>query len=288
MPTINKPLDTQVVEILRLLQRAGGDCFLIGAMARQILLSNVHGQPPGRATVDLDFAVAVESWDVYAAIKQRLIQSSERMFQGPVAHRLLYRIPADPKIYEKDFIDYPVDIIPFQGVEDRHGVIKWPLDAAIHMCVSGYRETSENTVEVQIDANLSVRVASLAAVAMLKIFAWHDRWMETKRDAQDIATILRQYGTTGNNGRPYEDAYLETLQRYDYDPDIIWAWLLGQDIRSLASPETLAEVLAIFDDDGKLQRLLQHMAPFFPGESALESAVTALKDGMANTLVVAP
>lgn len=287
MLQIKKPLEAHVVEILRLLQEAGTSFFLVGAMARQILLSHVFGLPEGRATVDLDIAIAVENWQAYQHIKARLLTTSGRLSAGKEPHRLRYRVPLDSTIYDQPYFDCPVDIIPFQGVEDEARQIRWPPDAAIHMSVSGYSEASTATVSVAIDDALTIRVASLAAVAMLKILAWHDRWNETKRDAQDLALILRGYETAGNNARPYEAGYASHLERYGWDTDIMWAWLLGQDIQSIISPGVMTELLSILSDAKAFDRLLRHASEYFPSDRSVEARFVALHAGLNEPLVKA-
>jgi len=39
--------------------------FLAGATARDLMLVNVYGLRPGRATRDIDFGIAIESWDEF-------------------------------------------------------------------------------------------------------------------------------------------------------------------------------------------------------------------------------
>lgn len=61
----DRPLDGVQRDILRHLnatfQRIGADYFIIGATARDIVLNHVFGIAPTRATVDIDFAVALTS-----------------------------------------------------------------------------------------------------------------------------------------------------------------------------------------------------------------------------------
>jgi predicted nucleotidyltransferase len=45
----------------------------LGATARNILLTGVFGLSAGRATRDVDLAVAVEGWPQFEAIKVRLV-----------------------------------------------------------------------------------------------------------------------------------------------------------------------------------------------------------------------
>jgi predicted nucleotidyltransferase len=43
----------------------GVEPLLVGAAARDLLLVNVYGQRVRRATKDVDFAVAIASWEAY-------------------------------------------------------------------------------------------------------------------------------------------------------------------------------------------------------------------------------
>lgn len=56
-----RPLDPMAVEILRVVQHViaarGLSCIVVGATARDILLTHVHGLPATRATRDIDFRV---------------------------------------------------------------------------------------------------------------------------------------------------------------------------------------------------------------------------------------
>lgn len=60
------PVDPVTVEILRAVaeetQAEGIDYLLVGATARDVLLTHVHGLASRRATYDVDFAVAVKNW----------------------------------------------------------------------------------------------------------------------------------------------------------------------------------------------------------------------------------
>lgn len=62
----DRPLNQATLAILDTLQGIvktfGGGHFIIGATARDILMTHVHGIDAGRATRDVDCAIAVESW----------------------------------------------------------------------------------------------------------------------------------------------------------------------------------------------------------------------------------
>jgi predicted nucleotidyltransferase len=42
--------------------------FVVGATARDILMYHLHGFPLTRASPDIDFAMAIESWTVFEAL----------------------------------------------------------------------------------------------------------------------------------------------------------------------------------------------------------------------------
>jgi hypothetical protein len=95
------PVDPSVVRVLRVLDPIAGevDCayFVAGATARDLILVNLHGLRPGRATLDIDFGIAVESWEQFAILKARLVGTGEFVARLKSAaandlHRSDYRI----------------------------------------------------------------------------------------------------------------------------------------------------------------------------------------------------
>jgi predicted nucleotidyltransferase len=72
----SSPVDAAVVRVLRSLDpiARSADCeyFVAGATARDLMLVNVHGLRPGRATRDIDFGIAVKGWDQFAQLKEGL------------------------------------------------------------------------------------------------------------------------------------------------------------------------------------------------------------------------
>ena len=74
--TLRVPLDPITVDITRHLQVACDqlrvEWLIVGATARVILLEHVLGFPPARATRDVDFAVAIESWERFDELKRQL------------------------------------------------------------------------------------------------------------------------------------------------------------------------------------------------------------------------
>ncbi|HYS64970.1 MAG TPA: hypothetical protein VEN30_14360 [Paraburkholderia sp.] len=48
--------------------------FVVGATARDILMYHLHGFPLNRASPDIDFAMAIEDWTVFEALRAALLQ----------------------------------------------------------------------------------------------------------------------------------------------------------------------------------------------------------------------
>lgn len=249
-------LDSVMVEVLRHVDRVARDLtvdyFVVGAMARDILLAGVFGLSAGRATRDVDLAVAMRGWREFEAMKARLVQTEAFRSDDRIAQRLYYRPGSAAR-------GYPLDLIPFGGVEQPGTTIAWPPDGAVVMNVTGYAETFADAVLVQVEPGFTLRVASLAGLAILKLIAWADRGAGDPRDAIDLATLLREYGAAGNEDRLY-GAEIGVLEAVGYDFDLAGARLLGVDAGRIAAASTQKQILAVLDDPARLDRLVLHVA----------------------------
>jgi predicted nucleotidyltransferase len=221
-------------------------------MARDILLTGVFGLPPGRATRDVNLAVAMKDWQEFEAMKVRLVDTGAFRSDDQIAQRLYY-LPGSAGS------GYPLDLIPFGGVERRGSAIAWPPDGAVVMNVAGYGETFAAAVQVEVEPGFALRVASLAGLALLKLVAWAERGAGDSRDAIDLATLLRQHGTAGNEDRLYGDD-IAVLEAVNYDFDLAGARLLGIDAGRIAAPSTRAQILALLEDSAHMDRLVLHVA----------------------------
>ncbi|MCX5791883.1 MAG: hypothetical protein NTY45_06635 [Elusimicrobia bacterium] len=162
------PLDPDVLAVLAHVQAAAGalciQYLMIGAKAIEIQLHNVHGLPTFHPTKDTDFAVAVESWKHFSALKDSLIKTGHFTQDSHEAQRLAYDRGA------------PIDLVPFGGLESPKGSIAWPPDFDRVMTVQGFAEINSAAEEIAIPGrNGILRAASLPGMALLKIFAWNTR-----------------------------------------------------------------------------------------------------------------
>lgn len=190
-------------------------------MARDVLLSFGYGVRVARATQDMDFAFAFDSWPSFAELKSALLASGRFTEVPRMEHRLLFAQR------------YRVDLIPFGGVERIDRTIVWPPYDNFEMQVIGFREAMAQAIEVSLPGSITLTVAPLSAQAVLKLFAWRGRRRDRPGvDAGDLRLLLRHYLEAGNEDRLYTDASHHLEMRH-FDRANASAWLLGQDARQL-------------------------------------------------------
>ncbi len=258
-------------ELTRQIQIAADDLpfFMVGAMARDLLLQHIHGIHTGRQTRDIDFAFLVESWDVFERVRLNLLAAGKFTEARDVAHRLYF----DKLI---------VDLVPFGAVERADRTIAWPPDGSTILNVTGFKEALQATILVSLPDKISVRVAGLPALALLKMSAWEGRRLtESRKDAYDLTLILRHYLDAGNRERFYSEA-AHLLEQPDFDYEMAGAWLLGRDIASLLSPNEKARLVLMLEKEADPKGAL-HLAGDMPVEIKKAIAlIGSLKTGISE------
>jgi len=275
---VDRPVDPITIEILRQVAAAaeieGIDHMLVGATARDVLLTHVFGLEVRRATHDVDFAVAVKDWAQFEALRAGLQARKTFKDGGRAKQRLYYK-------GEKGEYDYPIDLVPFGAISKGANEIAWPPDLKTIMSVAGYEDVLAAAELVEFSPGFIQKVGSIAGLAILKIVAWSDRGRENPKDAQDLVCIMDSYAVAGNFDRVYEvDGVIEAG---DHDPDIAGVYLLGLDIRRVASENTLDVVKQIIERD--FDRLLTEMIKPLRHLQNVEERVTSrlrlLQQGLA-------
>lgn len=224
--------------------------FLAGATARDLLLLYAHGIDPGRETLDTDLALMVSDWETFSALRSRLIDSGRFSPLGAALHRLLF----------DDWLE--VDLIPFGGVELEDRTIAWPPGGNPVMGVFGFRESLDATMRVGLPGGQEIRIVSLPALVILKLMAWTERRLsQPRKDAYDLAGILKNYLDAGNQDRLYAEA-AHLLDTPDFDYELSGAWLLGYDMAQLLPEDArapVAEILTRESNPSGLVRLVGDM-----------------------------
>jgi predicted nucleotidyltransferase len=251
----NKPELSLVAEIAVAMQKVAPNAFfIVGALARDLLLMHAHGVDTGRATRDVDIAVMVSDWAAFESIRSRLVESGT-FVTTPSPHRLRYGGLA-------------VDIVPFGGVEDVDGTITWPSTNAA-MSAVGFQEALTTCETVRLPGGAEVQVASLPALAMLKLVAWSDRNPDRgTKDLQDFRTLARSYHRALGVDRLYSQNAL--LQRQDFDLESLSAYLLGQD----AGRNHLSSIVAGTVGGRERPSLIGAVDRFLAGEKAADNFTT--------------
>lgn len=218
-------------------QALGIDVFVGGAMARDIMLTHVHGQAVRRATRDVDIGLYIDSWERFTALKDHLAATGAFFEVHGKSHRMHYLRPGG----------IPLDLIPFGGVAGEDQTITWPPGHDVVLNVAGFREGLDSADLVDLGAGLAMHVCTLPSLSVLKLLAWRDRGGENNKDATDFLALAQAYATAGNMDRLYdEEAGL--LEMAGHDPDLAGAALLGKDAAMLCSPVTAQQVRVILAD----------------------------------------
>lgn len=197
----------------------GVDFYIIGATARDIILSNLHGLVPERKTADLDIAIAISDWNQFQSIEESLPNKEGFTKSKEQKQRFFY----------KDI--YAIDIVPFGDVSEDDGNIYWPPDETIAMSVWGFPETADATISIEIDGEFAVEIASLPGLFLLKLVAWKDRHLSDSKDAYDIALLLINYLDI-NTERAVDEHY-DLYEVDNFDQVIAGAQLMARDVKLL-------------------------------------------------------
>jgi predicted nucleotidyltransferase len=224
-------------ELSQTATRLGIPFFLAGASARDIVLVNLWGQSPGRATVDIDFAFAVDDWTEFEMLRGALLATKRFERVHHKEQRLMYINP------EQGF-QLPVDFIPFRGVASESETIAWPPDGDFVMNVAGFEETLEAALSIKLEPGLVISVASLPGLAILKILAWGDRHVENNKDAADLYKILTTFDSAGNQDRLF-DQEIELLAAVGHDLTLAGAELLGRDAACIADSNASEQITGL-------------------------------------------
>jgi predicted nucleotidyltransferase len=126
------------------------------------------------------------------------------------------------------------------------------------MTVLGFREALSNAVIGLLPAGVTVRLPSLAAQSILKVLAWNDRHNDDSRDAVDLATLLEAQGAVDQLDHLYDD-HAERLRRYDFDPVLAGAEVVGADAATLLDASGRAAMRDLLVDQPRLDRLAAEM-----------------------------
>ncbi len=239
-----------LVEVIGLVDREaarlGIPFFIVGAMARDIVLELCYKLPARRSTRDLDIGVEVAGWEEYQRLSTALV-SSGRFVSGRAPHVLRYG-------------ELRVDIVPFGKVSADQRSITWPPDHTVVMNILGFKEAYEYSLEIQVHDNpfLAVKVPTVPGMALMKIISWHDRYPGRQKDAEDLLFMMDHYAYAGNENRLFGPE-IDVMEEEEFDLAMAGIRLLGRDMARMVTIETRKQVVEILAEELYDPRLIRDM-----------------------------
>lgn len=226
-------IDPSIVAIVQTIADVAGQnkirFFVVGAWARDMILSQGYGLQSTRMTEDLDLGAQVSDWDQYQQLVDGLIATGHFRANDRQGQRINYKE------------GFPVDIIPFGSLSDKNHDIGWLPDHEIKMNVMGFDEAYQHAqlVRLRDKPKLDIQIATPAGLTLLKLIAWRTGSSQRKqKDATDLAFIVSNYTDAGNVDRLYND-FSDVLEKYEFDTELAGAYLLGLDISKIGKLSTL-------------------------------------------------
>lgn len=219
---IGNPL---LVELLRKLtesfDRMGREFYVIGATARDVIMSQQLEINSMRKTKDLDIAIAIPDWEAFDQIISGLVADgftkSKRMHQ-----RFFYG-------------EYELDVVPYGPIAKEDDNIYWPPEEDVAMSVKGFSEVLADAIVVSIDGEFDVKFTPLHGLFLLKFAAWLDRGEMTSKDAEDMSFILSNYFMANIEREVHPEVY----DREVFDEYVAGAYWLACDLVTLLSKDQL-------------------------------------------------
>ena len=112
-PKIDRAIATVLADLAEIATDRDIEFFVVGAMARDMILDYGFGIEAGRATRDVDLGIRVAEWEEVERLVN-LLEDSNWHCREQQLHRLVHKSGV------------PVDLIPFGAIESDDGSIRWP------------------------------------------------------------------------------------------------------------------------------------------------------------------
>lgn len=214
------------------------DYYLVGALARDIGLSDDPKFVSKRKTNDVDIAILLANEEQFYNVKRKLLESGDFTAHETETIKLFYKHGIE------------LDILPFGDIEndDRETRLTQPRLFVVDM--PGFKEIFPTTKTYHLDAGKTLKVCPLEGLVLLKLIANDDKPGRTK-DITDIEHIIAMYFDL-NDLEIYTD-HMDIMDIYDTaDRDyleLVSARAIGRKIAGiLADSNALRErLLSILD-----------------------------------------
>jgi predicted nucleotidyltransferase len=237
---ISEKLDSSYIAAIKEIKKVADSLkisfFIVGALARDIIMEYFYEIKAPRMTMDIDLGVRVTSWKQFNELINTLELSGE-FKKLKEKHRVLYN-------------DILIDIVPFGGISGKNERISWPPENEVVMSVMGFNEVYNYSTLVRLQNNptLEVKISTLPGLAILKLFAWKDNFPNRSKDAEDLLFIMKNYENAGIFDKLYESE-LQLLESEDFDNQIAGIVLLGKEMSNICTNQTIEYLKKIIDEE---------------------------------------
>jgi predicted nucleotidyltransferase len=258
----------------------GVDSYIVGAVARDIWLTQIYDEPDRRTTKDLDLAVFIHDTTEYEALQAWLVAQEGFVLAQSSAFCLLYPSTTGPSV--------TVDLMPFGAIADEAGNVYFSGRGMERISTVGFTEVLADAATVSIPTGEQWRVVTLPGMVVLKLMAWQDR-PERGKDAVDVWNLLAVYFNLVT-----DDIYALHLDLFAEDETddttnltlLVGARVLGRQVRQLLLGRPVqARLLALLADQltrGQDSPLARTMSRQGPEIATCLAALSALRTGIAE------
>ena len=269
------------------LQRAfdhfGINFYLIGAVARDIWMTQIYAEPDRRTTKDLDLAVFINNTAEYDALLTWLVEQQGFARTQSSAFCLLY-----PSATGSGHV--AVDLMPFGAIADEAGDVYFSGRGMERISTVGFTEVLAEAATVATPTGQQWRVVTLPGIVVLKLVAWQDR-PERGKDAVDIWNLLEVYFNLVQ-----EEIYTSHLELLNEEetPDttnlmlLVGARVLGRHVRQLLTGgPVLTRLLSLLAGQlalGEQSPMARTMSRQGPEISTCLTTLAALRAGMEDAI----
>lgn len=191
-------------------RKSGIDFYLTGAMSRDLWTESVPHLPRFRATLDLDFAIGINSYKIYEQIIERLIENKFEKTNFP---------------YRFNFEDTIIDLLPFGEIE-KNGSVTFKSNPPVTLSMQSYDEVTEHAYRLSENFN----IVTLPGLCIMKLVSYFDNPDVRRKDIDDFIYILEIYFNI------FSDKIIEDysfLIAENNNAQIAGAVVLGKEMKSI-------------------------------------------------------
>lgn len=178
-----------------------------------------------------------------------------------------------------------LDVVPFGPLESPIGTIRWPDESV--MSTVGFAVLTRHNEVHDLGRGLRLVVASLAALAGLKLIAYGDRRPTILRDIRDLYHLARSHPWEYAGETTIDDDAATALGAGEIGFADLGAYVLGREVAAAFDVGIRRPMMAILAEaDDLWSDLIEHLVREHPGRSEesdreiIRASLLALRSGI--------